>query len=500
MELPLTSAQAQAATQTGEAESPPRRLRLEAGERRRLWRRLVEVVEGYLEGVGGERVAPAYDPEAIRARLRPYDFDRPVDPEPLLAAVADQLRTSQTHAAHPRYFGLFNPAPTTMGIVADTLVAAFNPQLSAWHSSPLPVEIERHLVRAFAGRFGYPPAAADGTFASGGSEANHTALLVALTDAFPAFATGGLRALPADPVLYVSAEGHRSLVKAARLCGLGTDAVREVPVDARFALDVAALRRLIARDRAAGATPFFVAATAGTTSAGVIEPLAAVADVAAAEGLWFHADAAWGGAAALVPALRPLLAGLQRADSITFDAHKWLSVPMGAGLFLTRHPGLLRRTFGVAAAYVPRYAEGLDVVDPYASSIQWSRRFIGLKLFLSLAAAGWDGYGEAIGHQVRMGERLRRRLRESGWAVVNDTPLPVVCFVDSARPAGRTQAYLEAVSRRVVAGGRAWLSTTVLGGGTPVLRACVSNFATTPADVDVLVAELAAARGRRAAA
>ena len=172
---------------------------------------------------------------------------------------------------------------------------------------------------------------------------------------------------------------------------------------------------------------------------------------------------------------------------------------MGAGLFLTRHPGLLRRTFGVAAAYVPRYAEGLDVVDPYTSSIQWSRRFIGLKIFLSLAAAGWDGYGEAIGHQVRMGARLRRRLRESGWAVVNDTPLPVVCFVDSARPAGRTQAYLEAVSRRVVAGGRAWLSTTVLGGSTPVLRACVSNFGTAPADVDALVAELAAARMRRAA-
>src|SRR5262249_6162480 len=163
-----------------------------------------------------------------------------------------------------------------------------------------------------------------------------------LTRAFPEYATAGLRGLSASPVLYVSGESHRSLLKAARITGLGADAVREVPVDGRFAIDVDALRRQIARDRAAGASPFFVSAPAGTTSAGVIEPVTRVAAVAADEGLWCHVDAAWGGAAALVPDLRHHLGGIGRADSITFDAHKWLSVPMGAGLFLTRHPGLLQ--------------------------------------------------------------------------------------------------------------------------------------------------------------
>jgi glutamate/tyrosine decarboxylase-like PLP-dependent enzyme len=472
------------------------RLMLPAEERAALWRALFEAVEGYQTRVGAGRVAPRFDPEAIRARLAPFDFEQPVDPVALVRFVADQLEQHQTHPSHPRYFGLFNPAPTTMGIAADALVAAFNPQLSTWNHSPFAVEVERHMLRELAARFGYPADQADGTFATGGSEANHTAVLTALEQAFPDVARRGLRALEGQPTLYASSECHRSLVKAARLCGLGSEAVREVPVDGRFAIDVAELERRIASDRAEGRAPFMVVATAGTTSAGVIEPLGAVADVAARERLWLHVDAAWGGAAALVPRLRPYLAGIERADSITFDAHKWLSVPMGAGVYLTRHRGILRRTFEVEAAYVPRYTAGLDVVDPYASSIQWSRRFIGLKVFLSIAVAGWDGYAEALGQQALIGDRLRERLTGDGWRIVNQTPLPVVCFVDATHRAGREAAYLEAIGRDVVVGGRAWVSTTLLGGTTPVLRACVTNVRTRPEDVDLLVETLDFSRHR----
>src|SRR5207249_952234 len=143
------------------------------------------------------------------------------------------------------------------------------------------------------------------------------------------------------------------------------------------------------------------------TSAGAIDPIPDLAGIAEREGLWYHVDAAWGGAAALLPELRPRLAGIERADSITFDALKWLSVPMGAGIFLTRHPSILERTFGTGTSYMPRDAAGLDVVDPYSHSMQWSRRFIGLKVYLSLLVAGWDGYAAAIRHQVAMGDRLR---------------------------------------------------------------------------------------------
>src|SRR5262249_19475580 len=190
---------------------------------------------------------------------------------------------------------------------------------------------------------------------------------------------------------------------------------------------------------------------------------------------------AWGGAVALAPELRPLLAGCERAASITFDAHKWLSVPMGAGIYLTRHPGWLERTFRVAAAYMPTGRAAAP--DPYAHSMQWSRRFIGLKVFLSLAVAGWEGYAAAVRHQMAMGDLLRRRLAEEGWTVVNDTPLPVVCF---RRPSIR----MAAVAAAVVASGAAWLSTVPLDGG-PALRACITNYRTTAADVEALVAAVA---------
>jgi len=179
--------------------------------------------------------------------------------------------------------------------------------------------------------------------------------------------------------------------------------------------------------------PFLVAGTAGTTGAGIIDPLPALADLCARERLWLHVDAAWGGAAALVPEMRSVLAGIERADSITFDAHKWLSVPMGAGIFLTRHRDILDRTFRITTEYMPREAEGMEVTEPYTHSMQWSRRFIGLKVFLTLAVAGWDGYAAAIRHQAAMGDLLRRELSENGWEIVNPTALPVVCFRDRDR-------------------------------------------------------------------
>jgi glutamate/tyrosine decarboxylase-like PLP-dependent enzyme len=193
--------------------------------------------------------------------------------------------------------------------------------------------------------------------------------------------------------------------------------------------------------------------------------------------------------------LRSALDGIEKADSITFDAHKWLSSPMGAGLYLTRHPEILERTFGLAASYMPRDASALEVVDPFTHSIQWSRRFIGLKVFMSMLVTGWEGYAEAIRHQTAMGARLRLRLRESGWDVVNRTSLPVVCFVDRALREGSTAEYLESVCKSVVASGEAWLSFARIGvGDRPVLRACVTSYRTQATDVDALVESLNRAR------
>ncbi len=475
-------------------------LMLDGKTRAALWPRVFAAIEEFTEQVPALRPSPNVAPKTVRALLEPFRFTEAVEPDEALRFAVEGLRHYQVHTAHPRYFGLFNPAPSTMGIAADALVAAFNTQAGAWHHSAFAVEVERHLVRAFGEKFGFDPAGTEGTFTSGGSEANHTALLVAISQAFPEFAENGARGLPAPPVFYVSTESHHSLLKAARESGLGSAAVREIAVDEALRMNVAALEAQIAADRRAGLAPFLVVATAGTTSAGAIDPLEDIADVVARKKLWLHVDAAWGGAAALVPKLRPLLAGIERADSITFDPHKWLSVPMGAGLYLSRHPGLLERTFSVDTAYVPREPAGLDVADGYLASMQWSRRFIGLKLFLTLAVAGWQGYAEALGHMAAMGDLLRTELDAAGWQVICPTPLPLVCFVDRRHPHGRSSDYLERVRRAVVESGAAWISTTRVGGGTLALRACITNFRTAPEDVRALVAALAAARGESAAA
>lgn len=456
-------------------------------ERQEVWRRLVDAIERYLREVAAAPVAGQVDAAEVRARLAGWDFARPVTPDVALDFAIDSLWRYQVHTPHPRYFGLFNPAPTTMAIAAEALVAAFNPQLAAWSHSPFAAEVEQHLVRSLAGRFGYDPARAEGTFTSGGAEANLTAVSVALLRAFPEVGRRGLLALRVRPSIYLSTQAHHSFVKAARLAGLGTDAVREVAVDGALRMRLDDLAARLAADRAEGHAPFLVVATAGSTAAGAIDPLAKLAEMAEREGVWLHVDAAWGGAAALLPELRPALAGIERASSITFDPHKWLSMPMGAGLFLTRHPGVLERTFRVTTGYMPRAAgqpAGQQApADPYSHSPQWSRRFTGLKLFLSLAVAGWEGYAASLRRQVALGDRLRQGLIAHGWTVINETPLPIVCF---HRGAAGQATQLEAVAADLVASGAAWISTVKLDSET-ALRACITNHRTTAADVDALI-------------
>jgi glutamate/tyrosine decarboxylase-like PLP-dependent enzyme len=310
----------------------------------------------------------------------------------------------QVHTPHPKYFGLFNPAPTTMSIAADMMVATFNPQLAAWSHSPFAVEVEQYLIQNFGLRFGYNSDDIDGTFTTGGAEANYTAVLTALNNKFPKFTLSGINGLKTQPTFYVSSESHHSVVRAACMSGLGSTAVRSVPVNDLLQMNLEILVKLIKEDEDEGRTPFMIVATAGTTNAGVVDPISSIAEIATQQNLWLHVDAAWGGAAIFLPELRSVLQGIDRADSITFDAHKWLSVSMGAGLYLTRHKNILGETFRITTDYMPKEAKRLPVTDPYSHSVQWSRRFIGLKVFLSLAVAGWEGYIKAIRHQVTMGK------------------------------------------------------------------------------------------------
>lgn len=463
-----------------------------------LWRSLAEATCGFRERLGDHPVSPSVGPAEIRRHLQErYSFQRPVGAGELVRDVAAMLERWGVQVTHPRYFGLFNPTVRPVSVAADALVAFYNPQLALWAHAPAANEIERHVLRFFLGRLGFDPDGAAAHFTSGGQEANHTAVIAALTHRFPALAAGGLRALEGQPTLYGSAEVHHSFQKIAHATGLGRGALRTVPVGADLRMDPAALERAVEEDRRQGCAPFLAVATAGTTAAGVIDPLPAVAEVARRHGLWLHVDAAWGGAALLSRRLRGHLDGIEAADSATWDAHKWLSVPMAAGMLFCRHPAVLARAFGTeAGSYVPKGVRGTR--DAYATSLQWSRRCIGLKVFMALAELGAGGYEELVDHQAAMGEALRERLLGAGWRVVNRTPLPLVCFTHPRIEGGALSP--RAVAKRVVAGGRAWVSTVHLATGQEALRACITSYRTTPEDLDILVEELeravAARQGR----
>jgi glutamate/tyrosine decarboxylase-like PLP-dependent enzyme len=265
------------------------------------------------------------------------------------------------------------------------------------------------------------------------------------------------------------------------MAGLGQVGLRVVSTDQDLKMDLSDLARAVERDRRQGHVPLMVVGTAGTTSAGVIDPLADIARFCKSERLWFHADAAWGGAAAVSPGLRTYLEGIELADSITCDAHKWFSVPMGAGMFFCRHAEAAARAFRADTPYMPSHTT--DVTDPYVVTAQWSRRFIGLKLFLSLAHRGEDGYVSMIEHQRQMGDVLRDCLVRSGWRIVNATPLPVVCFT---RAGLKTSDFVAKVLDRQIA----WIAEVRLAGGPPVLRACMTSFRTTKTDVEWAVDEM----------
>lgn len=450
---------------------------------------LVDAIEAHTGGIRELAVSPTEEPSALRAAIESYDFSGTREPLATLEEVAGWLRRGIVHTSHPRYFGLFNPRPAFMGVLGDALAAVFNPQLAAATHAPAAVEIERHLVRYMAERLGLRVSSIAGSFTTGGAEANLSAVLLALTRGFPEVSEQGLRAIEGQLVFYASAESHLAWLKIAHATGLGRDAVRLVAVEPDLKLSVAALREQIAQDRGRDLLPFMVVATAGTTSSGTIDPLGPIADVCQEERLHFHVDAAWAGAVALSEELKRTIEGIELADSVTVDAHKWLSAPMGAGMFLCNDERNLRRTFDVSTAYMP--TSSADAPDPYVNSIQWSRRFIGLKVFLAMAVAGRSGYAAQIECDCRRAELLRRLLEASGWQIVNQTPLPVVCFVDAARPAdGELHQRL---CDSVVASGRAWLSVTRLRGNT-VLRACICSFLTDDGDLRGLVSDLDHAR------
>jgi len=420
---------------------------------------------------------PTLAMDAFRDELARFDFAVPRPLKSLLDWSIPVLEHGIVHLTHPRYFGLFNPNPSFPAQCADRIVGSFNPQVASSATSPAAVALEAHVIRMVGRRAGFP-LHSGGHFTSGGSEANYTALLCALTRAHPGFATDGARAFPGPPVFYTSKECHRSWVKIAHQAGIGRSAARLVATDGTGRMSISALAAAIAADRASGCVPVLIVASAGTTNAGMIDPLGGCADLAQRHGLWYHVDAAWGGAMIASEKLRGALDGLERADSATIDAHKWFATTMGCGMFLVRDASTPSAVFQVTASYMPSHESS---VDPYMNSAQWSRRFLGLRLFLSLAAAGWSGHGAHIERAVEQTARIRRGIEARGYSVVNDSPLAVLTVVPPPR-LGDPRTVVE----RVLKSGRAWVSLARFE-EQDVVRICVTHGETSEQDLSILI-------------
>jgi glutamate/tyrosine decarboxylase-like PLP-dependent enzyme len=450
----------------------------DSATRRRLGYKLIDHIDEYFSSLPDRRVQLPLEDRAftdLSDRLPELGEDA--------ARVLDDLCAELTgkgfHVPAANYFGLMNPTPTYMAVLAEALVAALNPQLASLARSQLASKIEKETVRWIGERVGWA-SAFDGTFTSGGNEANFSALALALAARFPASVEEGVMAIGAKPVLYASGEAHHSLDKSAGLLGLGRKALRRIPVNERVQLDPAKLEAQIAADKAGGLAPFCVVATAGTTNSGAIDDTPAISAICKRHNLWLHLDGAYGAAAIFSDRHRELVQGIELADSITLDPHKWLAMPFAAGVVLTCHPALLRQTFGVSTPYMPKTSTPTTIIDNFQVSAQWSRRMNSLKLWLTLRVHGRQAYEELIDRQLKLAAFFASWVRESQhFDLAAPQVLPIVNL--RVKLPGRSEEQIraahEAIVQEVTRDGRRWISTTLVNGRS-VIRVMVISYLT----------------------
>jgi aromatic-L-amino-acid/L-tryptophan decarboxylase len=393
---------------------------------------------------------------------------------------------------HPRFMGWVQGAGTVPGMLAEMLAAGLNANLGGRDHSG--IEVERQLVQWVREMFGFPDSAS-GVFVTGTSMANFMAVLVARTKAMgTGVRKSGLGKAGSRLRGYTSAAAHGCVKRAFEYTGLGADALREISVDAAQRIDIAELRAQIRRDRMAGLEPFMVTACAGTVDVGAIDDLAAVADLCAEEKIWFHVDGAYGALGVLSPEIAPRLKGLERADSIAFDFHKWGQVPYDAGFLLVRDGKLHMETFASPAAYLRRDTRGLSAGSPWPCDFgpDLSRGFRALKTWFTLKSFGSQRLGEMMAQSCAMARHLEAQVRnEPELELVAGAQLNIVCF----RYRGNDALNNEIVADMQEAGIAAPSLTTL--DGRVVVRACFINHRTAATDVDTLVqATLAFGRQR----
>ncbi|MDR3390655.1 MAG: aspartate aminotransferase family protein [Sulfuriferula sp.] len=387
--------------------------------------------------------------------------------------------------AHPGFMGWVHGGGTPVGMLAEMLAAGLNANLGG--RDQMPVEVERQVMRWVRDLFGFPDTAS-GLFVTGTSMANLIAVLVARTAALGGeVRRQGVAASGKRLTAYASAGAHGCIAQAMDLAGLGLDALRVIPMNGQFQMDMGALAAAVAQDRESGYTPFFIAGTAGSVDVGAIDDLTALADYARREALWFHIDGAYGALAMLSPQLAPLLAGLERADSVAFDFHKWGQVPYDAGFILVRDGALHFDTFASPAAYLRREACGIAAGSPWPCDFgpDLSRGFRALKTWFTLQVYGADRLGESIAKTCALGQYLKQRIEATPeLELLAPVALNIVCFRYRCTDADKVNA---AIVIAIQESGIAAPSSTTINGKLAI-RAAIVNHRTDTADIDALIA------------
>ena len=469
-------------------------LSFDSETRRKLGYRLIDHVDEYYSSLPDRAVQ-------LPAGERTYGpLSEPMpevggDPAQVLDEICREMVDKGFHVPSANYFGLMNPTPAYMGFLGEALVAALNPQLATLARSQLASKIEVETVRWIGERVGWKPGEFNGTFTSGGNEANFSGMALALASRFPTAIDEGMASIGSQPMMYASAEAHHSLDKSAGLLGIGRKALRRIAVKANLQLDPEELEKSIRADISAGHKPCCVIATAGTTNSGTVDDIAAIHQICQRHGLWLHVDGAYGGAAVFSDRHRDLVRGIDLADSITIDPHKWLAMPYAAGVILTRHPETLKLAFAVAAAYMPK-AAGATLPDNSSISTQWTRRMNSLKLWLTLRVHGRQAYEELIDRQLQLARSFAQWVEGSDeFELAAPQVLPIVTFRlkrNGHSSAGQVAAAHAGIVEEVTRDGRRWISETVAHGGS-ILRMMIISYLTEERQLEALESALISA-------
>lgn len=457
---------------------------------RELGHRMVDDMMSYLQTI---REQPAWRPlpRAVKENL---NQPLPLVPQGDEKAYQDFLENVLPYPhgnIHPRYWGFVNGTGSALGMLAEMLAATVNSNVGGGDHSA--VYVEQQVLAWCKEMLGYAPEAS-GILVSGGSMANLMGLAIA-RNALAEFdvRNDGVRAVPGLMTVYCSSEAHSSVQKAVELLGLGRNALRKIPVDRHHRLEVASLEKTLAEDRRAGCVPFCLIGNAGTVNTGAIDPLEALADICQREKLWFHVDGAFGALAALVPAMRAQLAGMQRGDSLAFDLHKWMYLPYEAGCLLVKNKAAHEKAFAVVPTYLAPHDRGLMAGPPWFANygLQLSRGFRALKIWLAFKSHGIDKFRRLIYQNIRQARYLAQLVEASPeLEMAAPVPLNIVCFrfVSSRLDENQTNQLNRELMMELHERGIAVPTSTFLQ-GKYVLRVAITNHRSRREDFEVLVRE-----------